>query len=308
MKKLTALLVLCNSTVFAGTMGPVCTPGNVTVPCVRSGFDIGVHALYLKPAFSGSLYDYNFAGYDSNFTFTRKDNDWLWGINVEGSYHFGTGSDLSVNWYHINDHVTIFPPPFESLLSGNTLAYGYIRTDNQWDAVNLEFGQHADFGDFKDVRYHAGLQYAHLKLKNYAPVDVLDIEGTILASTFNETSESFNGIGPRVGMDLCYNFNPAFSIYGKLAGALLLGDAKSLDSSGGVLPFPNSSTLTIVPELDLKLGMAYTLNLANGSFSLDGGYMATTYFDPLGLPANVNASSNYGFHGPYFGVQYVGWV
>src|SRR3990167_8564006 len=126
-KTAVAVLALGSSAVFAGTMGPVCTPGNVTVPCEKTAWDVGGQALYLQP-----MYNSNFVatGGLSGADRQAAAQSWGWGFQIEGSYHFNTGNDIDVNWYHLNNS--------QSLTLGNGLIAS-VRPE--WDQVNVELGQ-----------------------------------------------------------------------------------------------------------------------------------------------------------------------
>ena len=161
-----AVLALGSSAVFAGGMGPVCTPGSVTVPCEATAWDVGLYALYLQPTYDADL-GYVYGNYQNgtHTTYRDFDADWGWGFKLEGSYHFSTGNDFNVNWTHYSDTTT------------NNYLMGYaafphtdiVSNKAQWDAVNFEFGQHVDFGEHKNIRFHGGAQYAGVKnTLNYA--------------------------------------------------------------------------------------------------------------------------------------------
>lgn len=311
-KTAVAVLALGSSAVFAGTMGPVCTPGNVTVPCESTAWDFGVQALYLQPVHSG---DFGYGGYQLSNGYSRfneLDHDWGWGFKLEGSYHFSTGNDLDINWYHFskNDSHTfnVYDPNF-------TPAVSYIarlRTEPKWDAVNVEFGQHVDFGEFKDIRFHAGVQYA--RLENDARAY------TSYSSGYIHHNLEYNGFGPRIGADMQYNFGNGFAIYGNGATALLIGDSKFNTYAANTGLFSNGTTLatsgsrtTMVPELEAKLGAKYTYAMAQGDLTLDAGYMWVNYFNAnhAAYPVLANAAvreSNFALHGPYVGLKWVGNV
>lgn len=303
-KTAVAVLALGSSAVFAGTMGPVCTPGNVTVPCERTAWDFGVQALYLEPVSE------SFAGFRTtsagNTRFDEFDRNWDWGFKLEGSYHFNTGNDININWYHF-DNDTNHNHHGQTVFFGTPAVgadfFARVRVQPEWDAVNIEVGQLANFGEQKHIRFHAGAQYARVEDTIRARIAVAGV------GDFGVRSEStFNGFGPRVGADLAYDFGNGLAVYGNGAGSILVGDSKfSFNDASSVLGFGSlhGSKTAIVPEVDAKLGATYTFALAQGDFSLDAGYMWVNYFDAVN---SGFVQSNFALNGPYFGVKWVGNV
>jgi hypothetical protein len=327
-----AVLALSSSAAFAGSMGPVCTAVNVTVPCERTAWDFGVQALYLQPVYNAGAFD----DFSDNFNSGRHRNTkWRWGFQLEGSYHFGTGNDVDLNWYHLGRKSTNarfdgayvnFAFPLVSSAFHERLA---IKP--QWDAVNLEFGQHVDFGEFTKVRFHGGAQYARIETNlgraRTANNVINPATGALVAATagtpfyFNHgVSHRYSGFGPRAGADMSYNWGNGLSMYANGATTILAGTSKfraafATNDPFIVAPFNplavSHSRTTIVPEIEAKLGLAYTYAMAQGDLTLDVGYMWVNYFQVQNVGNSgfvTTDNSNFGLQGLNFGLKWVGNV
>jgi hypothetical protein len=293
-----AVLALGSSAVFAGTMGPVCAPGNVTVPCEKTAWDFGAQALYLQPTYSGDLGLVNVATSGSSTSLDELDPNWGWGFEIEGSYHFGMGNDLNVNWYHIHNTTT-------NTFTAGTLAGGY-QTTPKWDAVNIEFGQQVDFGDMKGVRLHAGVQFGRVG-NRYQVVDT-----TAVGTPTITRNAIYNGFGPRFGADMYYGVGNGFGVFGNVATALLIGTSGMSTTGYGVGSFNVYSSRTVmVPELEGKLGANYMYSMAQGDLTLDVGYMWVNYFNVVNAQSSISpraANVDFGLNGIFFGAKWVGNV
>lgn len=302
---------------YAPPSAPACVPGHVTVPCEANMWDLGIQALYLKSVFDANR-AYALTDFQSN-DFRELKNTWDFGFRLEGSYHFGTGSDISMNWSHIdadNNHAGIYAGRYNvsgvGIFNGNAA----VSTTDKFDQVNLVMGQHVDVGMMKNARFYGGLQYAKIQAGAQA---VYTINPAFLPDTGGIQSFDdidFNGVGPVIGLDYAYNVANGFSITASTAAAILYGTSRQntgyVYGVGAIVTPTYSIHKVLVPELEAKLGANYAWQMAQGTLNLQAGYQVLNYFSALhgdarpGMTAGTPTASDYGLYGPYFGVKWVG--
>lgn len=317
MFKKTSMAVLglvSGSMAFAGSMGPVCAPGNVTVPCEAKHWSFGLQALYLDMA-EGSARAYRHSGPTA---IAQINNNWDWGFRAEGAYEFNTGNDLNVNWTHINGRMKqSFPigSAFNIAAQFTDGQYELTRTDNL-DEVNAVLGQHVDVSAVNKLRFYGGLQYANIRAQadNFYPVST----SQLASSTNYYDNSDYKGLGPVLGLDYAYDATSEISLVANAAMSVLYGTSRM--STGfvlnptGAVPFSRyASTKTVVPGFEAKLGANYAYSMPEGTLNLQAGYQASEYLNALqGQSMQVATHPvefvDFAVYGPYFGLKYVGNV
>jgi hypothetical protein len=309
-KTAVAVLALSSSAVFAGTMGPVCTAGNVTVPCERNAWELSAYALYLKASYNHDLawFGATVPAGTATTSFIDSDLDWGWGFRLEAAYHFLTGNDFNVNWSHYNHSSDL-----NYSVTGADAGTYFVDIEPRWDAVNLELGQHVNFGEFKNIRFHGGVQF--VRIKTELSQTGVTPAGVALGGGFGMSSR-FNGFGPRTGADMSFDWGNGFGIYAKPAAALLVGKSKFSGANSSGTPATTSSVYgsrtAIVPELEAKLGLTYGYAMPQGDLALDAGWMFVDYIggqdNAIFMDGFAPGHTDFALQGPYIGLKWVGSV
>lgn len=308
----------------AGSMGPVCTPGNVTVPCEARQWELGAQALYLESVYGATR------AYERSFVDTTRLqevlNNWNWGYKIEGAYHFNTGNDVRADWSHISD----FSYGPDGLVGG---AIGIVSPAGalgpvvspfalshraKFDQVNLTMGQHVDVGLVKKMHFFGGLQYVNIQSFSGSVYPRGILPAGIRSEHLSDESD-VKAIGPTGGINYSYDlFMSGLSITATGSGSVLYGTSRYLNKYVGdpiqvTLNSVYGTKKAIIPSLEGKLGLNYAYALGQGVLNVEGGYQVMNYFKALqgqqfqtitGPITNVD----FGLQGPYVGAHYVGNV
>ena len=236
-------------------------------------------------------------------------------------YHVGTNRSGGFNGNKnlVSDGASSLVSPANVAIQTTTINRTYAKVDPKWDMVNLEFGQHVDFGENKSIRFHGGFEFARLTANNSMSVNGSLVLANGTTPSFNNTATnnpSYNGFGPRLGADMSYDWGNGLAIYANGAAALLAGTSKYSNKVSNALNGRNitssGSTTTVVPELEGKLGAAYSYATAQGDLTLDVGWMWINYFNAVRSQGtrllDETQTGDFGLNGVYFGLKWLGNV
>lgn len=118
---------------------------------------------------------------------------------------------------------------------------------------------------------------------------------------------SFNGFGPRLGVDYKYVSPCGLGGYAKGAVAMLAGTTKSNYVGDGVVGL-NTSLSRVIPAIDAKLGLNYERPVYSGIITADIGWLWVNYINALpyasGPGKTAGNTSSFELQGLYFGLNY----
>jgi hypothetical protein len=303
---------------FAGSMGEQCLENSVVTPCEQKSWLIAGRALYLIPNTQIYGSPYILSSQRQSISYGVKP-DWGWGFQFEGAYLFGQGNDININWSHyrqLTDERNKLPSMINySYPNGVDVDilndYQYYSASPQWDQVNIEVGQLTKYSEHRTIRFHGGGQFSRVANQTYSyAIESVDVTGR---STINNNDNTwaystFNGFGPRIGLDLSYVWDNGIGMYAKGAGFVLGGSTKSSYVGENDLIRKDSNLSRAVAGLDGKLGVNYHYAFRYGYLDADIGWLWNTYINALGYMDNYSSKtgsfSNFEIQGLYFGLKW----
>ena len=338
-------LGLVSASAYAGTIEttpmPVSNDIDVTAPDQTGMWSFGATAVLMQP--TNKAFNYadtvNVIGasgsgttpsvINGSDTHNSVDEGYDWWFGADVTYAFpGNGRDVTLAYegLHGTDTDSTAAPGFgaaggtiKGMVSDFTgLPYTNAegKTDTQYDAGDLVFGQKLDVGSRVRLHPFVGVRYAHLDVTDtgsyYGEVPVFGNGGSTGGgngpSAESSTLENqFDGVGPRLGSDLQVNLGQGFSVRGRLGLSALIGSQRITNTAvitvpatnnggntfnaGGVINAENNtdSQTRVIPEIDGRLGLNYTYAFNSGmALGIEAGWQATNYFNVVSDQYPVN--------------------
>lgn len=277
---------------------------------------------------------------DSDVDIHEVDPNLRWGWRFDTVYHFpGSGVDIEFAWTHYwatnwNDKSRTL----DTVLLGPSLISPIIftgdpedswstvkgSTKNQYDAVDLVWGQTMMFAPQLALRAFGGVRFTSIHVKSIIESELADKATSVTAANLTAIFKSrFQGIGPRAGVESHIQISRLFSIVGSAGASLLLG-VKSQDTSfifhavGAGLPLSShilshtdyAHAVNTIPELDARVGMNFQFPFnSDVKFNVQVGYDVANYFHVqdgslLNNTFDITTDShNFAAYGPYVRLQ-----
>lgn len=330
------------STVYAG--------GVVMPPQQQSAFGISLTGLYLQPTASNldyAVYTEPLPTTTPNWTQHLIKPGYKGAFDLGLQYLFGgMKNQVSLDWLYFSPGsysnsatasgtASIAPPyyfgPLAQALRG-TFASGSVQyTVNN---INLVFGHFFDVMHHVQIEPFAGLSAAYLKQNITSTYLGSDTSLGFPYSIVQYNKSKFTGAGPRLGLNMTGLLTDRFSIIGSLGTSILVGSMDTNTnflSHGGVANttpaytgLADISQTTMVPEVDGKLALNYTVPMNGGSsFGFQVGYTAVNYFSginqvmptalvpgafntgTIAIETSAQQQSNLGLNGPYASITWI---
>ncbi len=281
-------LMLASLASFSGTAG--CTAEDNSPACYNYSLDFGVQALALQLASGHAAMATKGSTQNGIINIYPSNKQFKWGYLIQGSYHFENSKDITLQYIHFdNDFNTSFTV-------GNGL--WTLSEKYRWNQINLEFAKKLSFSNF-NFRPHAGISWQNFKR----------IERRLVGATNITIDAAFNGIAPRVGIDVSYDITKQVRAFANTATALFYGKQKFTTTQ-------NNNSLSgiydgkLSPQQEVKAGLSYTRMMGDGQLTLQVAYYWVSFFGVLQALGSITDGNlykqTYAFHGATLGVHWLG--
>ncbi len=209
------------------------------------------------------------------------------GVRLNVGYDFGNGVDIGAQYTGITFNETDSTSLANAAtadLWGTWLHPNAIIDDNDVTDAKASYNLDYDVFDFVagksfgsqhdlNFRVDAGLRYAHINQGldiNY----VQDIGGGLNRRSNIESSNSFHGFGPKVGLGVNWPAGNGFSFFGSMSGSVLVGDFDlklrehdwQVGAVNGTRRVDIDATYEnrVIPVVEMLAGVGYSRELNNG--------------------------------------------
>jgi len=253
-----------------------------------------------------------------------------WNIGADYTYYRADGEDSVTVTAADNAAGTYLYPAFVYNATGMppAVVFGHAKStaDLDFDRVNFEIGRNTKISETLSVRFFGGASVIWVDAKTQQ--SFYDTTAPVLGLGYHHTaSAEANYYGIRAGLDAEMKLKYGFSLLGKAAGAMLVGDLETSTIAGldanadGVLARNETSGNTknsayrVVPGLELEAGVAWERKILDGlNLKVFLGYQFSDYIGAMerleaDYPANgtwngnnrvVNRESDLVLHGVVF--------